>query len=162
MMNIVDCKAAHYQRICDIYNHYIEHTVISFEEQTLSVAEIQTRVENYTKKYPWIVALVDNRVVGYAYATQWQSRCAYAASLEVSCYLDHQQTGKGYGKALYSELLQRLKALGCHVVVAGVALPNDASVKLQEAFGFEKVAHFREVGYKHQRWIDVGYWQLIL
>lgn len=162
MMNIVDCSEAHYQRICDIYNYYIEHTVISFEECVLSADDIRIRVENYSKKHPWLVALVDDKVVGYAYATQWQSRSAYRVSVEISCYLDHRHTGHGYGKQLYRELLQRLKTLGCHVVIAGIALPNEASVKLQAAFGFEKVAHFREVGYKHQRWVDVGYWQLIL
>lgn len=161
-MNIVDCSEAHYQRICDIYNHYIENTVISFEEEKLSADDIKTRVETYTKKFPWLVGLVDDQVVGYAYAAPWQNRCAYRASVELSCYLDHQLRGKGYGKLLYGELITRLKTLDCHAIIAGVALPNAASVKLQEAFGFEKVAHYKEVGYKFNQWIDVGYWQLIL
>lgn len=159
-MNIVDCSEEHYQRICDIYNYYIENTVISFEEDKLNKADIKKRVENYTQKHPWLVGTVGEKMIGYAYATSWQSRCAYRETVEISCYLDHRQTGKGYGKQLYEVLLDRLKKLECHIVIAGIALPNEASVKLQEAFGFEKVAHFKEVGFKHDRWIDVGYWQL--
>jgi len=159
-MNIIDCKQSHYQQLADIYNYYIENTVISFEEDVLDAATFGARVEEYTKKYPWLVGEVDKQVVGYAYATKWQGRSAYRDTAEISIYLHQGHVGKGYGKPLYKAVLDKLRAQGCHVIVAGIALPNDASVKLQEHFGFEKVAHFKEVGFKHNEWIDVGYWQL--
>lgn len=161
-MEIVDCTEEHYQDICEIYNYYIENTVISFEQEKLNIGDMKKRVESYTRKHPWLVGIVDGTVVGYVYATAWQSRSAYNDTVELSCYLDRRETGKGYGKHLYRALLEKLKEMKCHVVIAGVALPNEASIKLQEYFGFEKVAHFKEVGYKYDRWIDVAYWQLNL
>lgn len=70
--------------------------------------------------------------------------------------------GRGIGSELKKELLGLLKEKSFHTVISGIALPNPASIALNEKFGFKKVAHFKEVGYKFNRWIDVGYWQLIL
>jgi phosphinothricin acetyltransferase len=70
--------------------------------------------------------------------------------------------GKGAGSRLYQQLIVRLKALGLHLAIGGVALPNPASVALHEKMGFRKVAHFSEVGFKFGRWIDVAYWHLVL
>jgi len=148
--------------ICEIYNHYIANTVITFEENPLSSIDMAARIEAYTKLYPWLVCEVNGVVVGYAYATKWKERTAYKNSVEVTVYLDHTQSGKGYGKALYSNLLESLQNMNCHVVLGGIALPNEASVGLHEYFGFKKVAHFEEVGFKLGRWVDVGYWQKII
>lgn len=108
-----------------------------------------------------VVCEVNDYIVGYAYATKWKERAAYKNSVEVTVYLDHTQSGGGYGKALYAKLLESLVNMGCHVVLGGIALPNEASVGLHEYFGFKKVAHFSEVGFKLNRWVDVGYWQKI-
>lgn len=148
--------------ICEIYNYYIANTVITFEENPLSPIDMSARIEAYTKFYPWLVCEVDGVVVGYAYATKWKERAAYKNSVEVTVYLEHTQGGKGYGKALYSKLLESLQNMNCHVVLGGIALPNEASVGLHEYFGFKKVAHFEEVGFKLGRWVDVGYWQKII
>jgi phosphinothricin acetyltransferase len=102
---------------------------------------------------------VDEVIVGYAYASKWKERSAYKNTAEVTAYLKHGLSGQGYGKALYTTLLEALKALDCHVVLGCIALPNQASVGLHEYFGFSKVAHFTEVGRKFNQWIDVGYWQ---
>ena len=148
--------------ICAIYNHYIEHTVITFEEIPLSVAQMQERIAAYTQLYPWLVCEVDGEVVGYAYASKWKERVAYKHTAEITVYLKHDTTQKGYGSALYSELIAQLKTKGCHVLLGCIAIPNEASVRLHERMGFEKVAHFAEVGRKFDRWLDVGYWQKIL
>lgn len=83
-------------------------------------------------------------------------------STEVTAYVALDHTGQGIGSRLYGELLPALKDRDIHAVLGEIALPDEASVSFHEKFGFSKVAHFREVGFKFNRWIDVGYWQCIL
>jgi phosphinothricin acetyltransferase len=111
---------------------------------------------------PWLVAEEDGTVVGYAYATKWRTRPAYRQSVEVTVYVASDRRRRGIGSVLYDSLLDELRDHGIHAAIGGIALPNPASVALQEKFGFEKVAHFAEVGFKFGKWIDVGYWQRIL
>jgi L-amino acid N-acyltransferase YncA len=149
--------------IVAIYNHYIATTTISFEEELVSAAAMQLRIADVKSGgLPWIVAEVDGKVAGYAYATKWRARAAYRYAVERSVYLGRDCAGQGLGTALYAELIERLRAAGLHLVIGGIALPNAPSVALHEKMGFEKVAHFSEVGRKFDRWIDVGYWQLRL
>lgn len=150
------------EAICTIYNHYIEHTVITFEEIQLTVGQIKERLVAYTQCYPWLVCEDAGEIVGYAYATKWKERSAYKHTAEVTVYLKHDSTQKGYGSALYEELIAQLKAKGCHVLLGCIAIPNEPSAKLHERFGFKQIAHFAEVGQKFERWIDVGYWQKVL
>lgn len=89
-------------------------------------------------------------------------RQAYRFSVETSVYLDRQQTGQGAGRMLYEALLAELRQRELHLAIAGIAQPNEASVRLHERLGFKKVAHFGEVGRKFGNWVDVGYWQLQL
>lgn len=156
-VSISDSKA-----IKDIYNYYIRSTIVSFEEDEISTEEMSSRISTANEKYPWIVACIDNEVIGYTYASQWKSRCAYKYSVEVSVYLSFGLRGMGIGTALYAELINRLKKLGYHTVIGGISLPNEASKKLHEKMGFKKVAEFSEVGYKFDKYINVGYWELIL
>lgn len=161
-MIIRACEPKDIPQICEIYNYYISHTVITFEEIPLTVTEMSARIESYTKLHPWLVCEVDGSVVGYAYASKWKERSAYKNTAEVTVYIKNGLAGQGYGKALYSALLDKLKVLGGHVVLGCIALPNETSVGLHEYFGFKKVAHFTEVGCKFNRWVDVGYWQKII
>lgn len=149
--------------IARIYNHYVANTIITFEEQAVSSEEMAARIaEVAAASLPWLVAEQDGRVVGYAYASKWKGRCAYRFSAECTVYLDPDCVGRGYGTQLYESLFAALRERGMHAVIGGVALPNPASVALHERMGMRKVAHFREVGYKFDRWIDVGYWQATL
>jgi phosphinothricin acetyltransferase len=149
--------------IASLYNHYVLNTAISFETDAVSPNEMASRIREVTAAgLPWLVAEFNDRVVGYAYASKWKGRCAYRFSVESSVYVDAEHTGKGIGSALYDALLDRLRSGKTHVVIGGIALPNEGSVALHERFGFRKVAHFSEVGYKFERWIDVGYWQVTL
>jgi phosphinothricin acetyltransferase len=149
--------------IAAIYNPYILNTTISFEEEPVTDAAMAQRIADVQAGgLPWLVAVQDGRVLGYAYATKWRVRHAYRFSVESSVYLAPQAARQGLGTALYTALLAQLAEHGVHLVIGGIALPNDASVALHEKMGYEKVAHFREVGFKFGRWLDVGYWQRTL
>ena len=151
------------QAIADIYNHYVTNTIVTFEESPVSLEGVTSRMaEVAATTFPWLVAEADGRVTGYAYASKWKGRCAYRFSSEITVYVDQTCGGRGIGSALYRELFAALRVRGIHAVLAGIALPNPASVALHEKFGLEKVAHMREVGYKFDQWIDVGYWHRLL
>ncbi|CAN7643394.1 GNAT family N-acetyltransferase [Pseudoduganella sp. LjRoot289] len=148
--------------IAAIYNHYIATTTISFEEQPVAAADMAGRIAGVTATLPWLVFEQDGAVLGYAYATPWRVRSAYRFSVESSVYVSHGHPRMGIGSRLYRALLDELRARGLHMVIGGIAQPNEASVALHEAMGFEKVAHFKQVGMKFGRWVDVAYWELCL
>jgi L-amino acid N-acyltransferase YncA len=151
------------ETLAGIYNYYIQNTVITFEEEPVSARIMTTRVaEVQNASLPWLVAELDGAVVGYAYARQWKVRSAYRYSVETTIYLEHGREGQGLGTRLYRELLSLLRARGIHVAIGGAALPNEASAALHEKLGFERVATFRQVGFKHQKWVDVAYWHIVL
>jgi L-amino acid N-acyltransferase YncA len=150
-------------RICTIYNHYIATTTISFEEEPVQEADMAQRIADVaSSKLPWLVMLDGDKLIGYAYATKWRARAAYRFAVESSVYFDPDYAGRGRGRALYEALLAELRQRELHLVIGGIAQPNEASVRLHERLGFQKVAHFSEVGLKFGRWVDVGYWQLKL
>jgi L-amino acid N-acyltransferase YncA len=156
------CTVADAVLICDIYNHYVRETVVTFEEVPVQVEDMVRRIDDVTIRFPWLVYELGGAVLGYAYASPWKERSAYRHSVESTVYLAPQVTGQGIGTLLYSALLNALRATDVHCVVGGIALPNAASVALHEKLGFNKVAHFREVGLKLGRWVDVGYWEIII
>lgn len=149
-------------QICEIYNPYVLGSVVTFEEEAVSEVEMAERIKNVTERLPWVVFEVDGEIIGYAYATKWRVRAAYRYSVESTVYVKQSHIGKGIGKKLYKELLGRLKDLGMHTVMAGISMPNENSVALHEKLGFIKVAEFSEAGFKNGRWINTGYWQLML
>ena len=156
-----NCNPEDAAQVCTIYNEYILRSIITFEEVVVSMDDMRNRIDQITKKYPWIVYESEGEILGYAYAGEWKSRCAYKHSVESTVYLKKGHEGKGIGSSLYDDLLSRLRNKQIHAVIGGIALPNTGSVAFDEKYGFEKVAHFKEVGYKFEQWIDVGYWELI-
>jgi len=149
--------------VADVYNHYVKQTTVTFEEEAPSRSEIARRIrEVESASLPWLIAERDTKLVGYAYATKWHSRSAYRFSAEITVYVEASSTRIGVGSRLYDQLFPILQARGIHAVMAGIALPNEPSVALHEKYGLSKVAHFKEVGFKFNRWVDVGYWQRTL
>lgn len=150
--------------ITAIYNYYIANTVITFEDELIGSDEINSRILTVQKaKLPWLVAQDESGlVIGYAYASKWRDRFSYRFSVEVTVYLSPEHAGKGLGSQLYQALFNELKAKNIHSVIGGITLPNAASVAMHEKFSMHKVAHFKDVGYKFDRWLDVGYWQVTL
>jgi phosphinothricin acetyltransferase len=113
-------------------------------------------------RYPWLVLADGEGVAGYVYAGPHHARAAYDWSVDVTVYLHERAHRQGYGRRLYTALFELLRAQGFVTAFAGISLPNEASVGLHEALGFTPAGVFRDVGFKHGRWWDVGYWQLAL
>lgn len=159
---IRSATAADAEAICQIYNHFILATSVTFEETVVTNREMAERIAALAGRLPFLVAELDGAVAGYAYATPWKARSAYRHTVESSVYVAPGMTGMGLGSRLVQALLQQLREREVHAVLAGIALPNSASVGLHESFGFAKVGQMREVGRKFGQWLDVGYWQLLL
>lgn len=147
---------------CTLTNHYILHTPVHFGTNPARAEEFRAVWERGRATHPWLAAEIDGVFAGYAKAGPWRTREAYALTAEAGLYVVRQFQGRGVGRALYRELFGRLKAAGFHTVVAGITLPNRASVALHEALGFARVGIFREVGRKFDAWHDTGWWQLML
>lgn len=160
MIRIV--KESDAKAIVDIYNTYILNTTFTFEEVVVTEEEIRARIQNTLKDWPWLVYEEDKKVLGYAYVRPWKERTCYRYTVEATIYFSSTGTGKGYAQELYQALIEEIKALNIHAILAGITLPNEKSICLHEKLGFEKVAHLKAVGYKFNKWIDVGYWELIL
>jgi L-amino acid N-acyltransferase YncA len=161
-MTIRHCLPSDAARICEIYNHYVRETVITFEEEPVAESEMASRIREIGGRWTWLVAEDAGTVAGYAYASAWKTRSAYRYSVESTVYIAPEQTRRGFGMLLYRALIAALRARNVHYVTGGIALPNPASVALHERLGFRKIGHFSEVGFKLGRWVDVGYWELIL
>lgn len=150
------------KQIADIYNFYIKSSTITFEEDIVDENKMEKIIFSISSVYPYLVIEEKDKILGYAYATAWRARSAYRFSAEVTIYLNNEAKGKGLGSVLFSELINELKKTKVNVLVGGIALPNNASIALHEKFGFKKVAHFEDIGFKFGKWIDVGYWELKL
>lgn len=151
-------------QIRDIYNHYVINSIVTFDESPFTHSLMKAKLENIQKlSLPIFVSLCEKHMInGFAYASKWKEKSAYNQTVETTVYVKHATQGKGIGSLLYEKLLSELKRTNIHVAIGGLSLPNDESIALHEKFGFKKVAHFSEVGFKFGKWIDVGYWQKTL
>jgi len=165
--------------IAGVYNWYIENTTISFEEQLVSPGDMAQRIAVTDQTRPWFVLVAEDdeelavelnasaggdrqRLLGYACAVRWKDRSAYRFARETSIYLQPAIHGKGFGFGLYQHLIDALRKTDVHTLIAGIALPNEASIALHEKLGYKKVGEFEEVGKKFDNYLNVGYWQLML
>jgi phosphinothricin acetyltransferase len=159
---IRSCQPADAAQICANYNHFVRETVVTFEEVPVAEREMAQRIAEVSERFPWFVWEEHGSIAGYAYATPWRARSAYRFSVESTVYLSPPFAGRGIGTKLYQALIADLRDRGVHCAVGGIALPNPASIALHEKVGFSKVGQLREVGWKLGRWVDVGYWELLL
>ncbi len=134
----------------------------TFEEVPPEAPEMGLRIREHAASHGFLVDERDGRVVGFAYAEPHRERPAYRWSADVSIYTDEAHRGEGVGRGLYEALFGLLRRQGIRMVVAGIAFPNDASVRLHESLGFEPVGIYRRIGWKLGTWHDVGWWQLDL
>lgn len=147
-----------------IYNHFVEHTVATFDVEPFTVETRRDWLSQYgsTGPHRLLVAEAGGEVVGYATSGSFRVKPAYARTVETTIYLDPSATGRGLGSRLYSELLTVVTTEGMHRAYAGVALPNDASEALHRRLGFRDVGTFGEVGHKQGRWVDVRWYEKAL
>ena len=148
------------EQLLDIYNYYVKNTIVTFDIEPLTIEIFKKKVELISNIFPFIVFEENNEILGYAYGSKWRKKPAYNHTVESTVYIKHNTQGKQIGTKLYTELLKQLKQQKFHTVIGGLTLPNEASVKLHKKFGFKEVAHFKQVGYKFNTWLDVGFWQL--
>ncbi len=140
--------------LLNIYAQYIG-TNITFEYELPSLAEFSERIPDTLKTYPYLAAVGDGRICGYAYAHRIQSREAYQWGAELSIYLDRSGTGRGLGTLLYTRLIELLREQGVRSVYGCVTTPNPASERLHEKLGFERIGLFRHAGFKNGAWHDI-------
>lgn len=143
----------------DIYAPFVKNTAVSFEYTVPSIDEFRCRLEEIQRKYPWIVCEIDNRIVGYAYASPFNKRAAYDWSADYSIYVNPDCHGMKIGTALYSCLTELLKLQGFYNAFAGVASSNKISESFHKAFGFIPVGIYHNAGYKFNNWYDVQWFE---
>jgi L-amino acid N-acyltransferase YncA len=162
-MRVRDAEDGDGRACAAIYAPYVTDTAITFETEPPSAVEMAARIADAQRSHAWLVLEEDDgRVVGYAYGSVWKTRAAYRWACEVSAYLEPGRRRTGGGRMLYEALLDRLAARGFRVAIAGMTLPNEASVGFHRAMGFEPVGIYRRVGFKHGAWHDVAWTQRTL
>ncbi|HEM5070809.1 TPA: N-acetyltransferase [Streptococcus suis] len=142
-----------------IYAPYVENTAITFETVVPTVADFGSRIEKTLKQFPYLVAVEEGQILGYAYASTYYARAAYDWTVELSVYVSREVHGKGIGSLLYAALEEELTVRGFKNFLACIALPNPASLALHEKKGYKQVAHFKKVGYKFGTWHDIVWLQ---
>lgn len=147
------------QKILDIYAHYIENTVISFEQVAPTLEEFEQRIATTIDLFPYLVYELEGEIIGYAYAGKHAVRHSYMYSVNVSVYIDDTHHGKGIGKALYSTLFEILAKQGYYTAFSAITSENETSIKMHEKFGFEQVGFFKKAGYKFNKWLDLVWLQ---
>jgi len=149
--------------ITAIYRHYVENSAITFDTEAPGEDAIAEKYAGLKRLgHPLIVAEREGKVLGYAYASFYRPRAAYRFTAEDSIYLDPEETGKGLGKLLLSELLLQSKAFGFRQMLAVITADTANSIRLHEQFGFSRVGYYTGVGYKFDRWHDIVHLQKTL
>jgi len=146
-------------QIASIYRPFCEDNCVSFETEAPDAAEVAARIQKVSLQFPWLVDDRDGTIAGYAYASQHRVRAAYRWVAEVTIYVGDAFRGRGIGRALYSDLLERLRSQGYFKAYAGIVVPNPPSQSFHESMGFKLVAMYRGVGCKQGAWRDAGWWQ---
>lgn len=154
-MEIRVVKKEDAKAIRDIYAPYVLDTIVTFEYEVPDIEEMERRIEKTLQRYPYFVAVIDDKVVGYAYASSFHERKAYDWACELSVYVDRDIRGQGVGKALYEELFKYLKLMNMKALYACLGYPNEASEKFHQSFGFKTIGYFHKCGYKFNQWIDM-------
>jgi len=163
MILIREAREADVPALLAIYNHVILNTtaVYTYEAQTLEARQAWY-ADKIAAGYPVFVAEEEGKVIGFSSYGPFRAWPAYKYTIENSVYVTEEQRGKGVGKMLIRPLIDSARAKGYHAIIAGIDSANAASIRLHASFGFVEVAHFREVGYKFGRWLDLTFMELLL
>lgn len=145
--------------LSQIYAYYVDTSSISYEYVAPTVEEFSSRISHKLEQYPYIVAELDGKPVGYAYASQYRERAAYGWCVELSVYVSRHCIGRGVGTALYTALLELLRLQNIVIAYSAITLPNDASIALHEKMGFTLAGRFHASGYKMGQWWELAWYQ---
>ena len=150
--------------ILEIYNEAVLHTTATYDYEPRTLEQRAAWFEERTRDgYPVFVAVDDaGRVVGWSALNPYHARMGYRFTAENSVYVAADRRGKGIGKLLLPPLIAGAQAKGLHAIIAAIDAENAASIRLHAAFGFEKVGHFKQTGFKFNRWLDVVYLERLL
>jgi len=155
--------------LLDIYSYYVEKTSITFEWEVPSVQEFRSRIEKTLQKFPYIVVICDNKIVGYAYASPFKTRAAYEWAIETSIYVHKDYCHKGIGKQLLlklEELLTKQNILNSNACIAYPEIEDEYltknSVLFHEKMGYKLVGEFHKCGYKFNRWYNMVWMEKML
>ena len=155
--------AADVEAINILYNHYVQVSTCTYQEEPETMESRQQWFENHRPEiHPIIVAVSNGRVVGWGSLSTYHSRCAYRNTAEISVYVHHELHRLGIGSAILNDLILRARAIGYHAIIAAIDGEQKASITMHTRFGFTEVGHFQEVGFKFGRWLDVIYMERIL
>ncbi|MCM1112552.1 MAG: GNAT family N-acetyltransferase [Muribaculum sp.] len=138
-----------------VYAPYVEHTVVTFEYEIPSAAEFASRIRRTLERYPYLAAVKDGKIAGFAYASPFKGRAAYDWSVETSVYVREDCTGEGIGSLLYQALEECLRRQHVCNLCACIAYPHPVSEAFHTRFGYQTVAHFHQSGYKSGQWLDM-------
>lgn len=148
--------------ITEIYNHYILHSTATFEMEAISETDMWERVLSISPSYPYLVCEADGITAGYAYAHPWRERAAYRHTLETTIYLSPHLTGRGFGRLLMQYLISECRSAGYKALIACITGENETSRTFHRRLGFKQASHFKGVGRKFGRWLDVTDYELLL
>jgi len=148
--------------INDIYNYYVLNSTCNYQEEPSSGAEREIWFIAHGPQHPITVAVSEGTIIGWASISPFRARSAYRFTVENSIYVRHDRQRQGVGNALLLDCIERAKALGHHTIIAGIDGEQAASVNIHTRAGFEQVAVLKQVGFKHNRWLDVVYLQKML
>jgi phosphinothricin acetyltransferase len=148
--------------INDIYNHYVLHSTCTYQEEPETLESRRQWFSRHGAEHPVTVAEMHGQILGWGSLSSYHARSAYRYTAENSVYVHPEHHRRGIGSALLQDLISRARVLGYHAIIAGIDGEQTASVALHVRFGFEKVAHLKQVGFKFGRWLDVVYMELIL
>lgn len=148
--------------INDIYNHYVVHSTCTYQEDLEPLEGRHHWFTHHGTKHPVTVAVENNEVVGWGSLSAYHTRSAYRRTVENSVYVHHEHHRRGVGSLLLKDLIVRARLLGHRVIIAAIDADQPASIALHAKFKFQDVGHFKQVGHKFGRWLDVVYMELLL
>lgn len=149
-------------QIADIYNKYIQDTVITFETEPIDETEMRERISRIATHYPYLVYEQNHEIIGYCYAHGWKEKAAYSRTVETTVYLHPSYKRQGIGSVLMKALIEECRKSGFHALIACITEGNGESIALHEKLGFRQASHFQEVGYKFGRWLGILDYELLL
>ncbi|SDL57259.1 GNAT family N-acetyltransferase [Tessaracoccus oleiagri] len=144
--------------VCEIYNHYVLHSTVTFDEESRTASQWEARLDELQRLGMPVLVLegASGQVLGYGLVAPWRQKAAYRYTVENSIYLHPDAAGKGYGAALLAELIERSRAAGLREIIAVIADEGaDASIALHHRLGFAEIGRMQRVGYKFGRWLGI-------